>query len=87
MYASAPGHNPLLLLDHSASYPSNKTSPLPLVNISPPLSPLLGHFSTPRWNHLPCGFGPGVRFSGEGRWLGVSVGGPGSERSRWGPSG
>lgn len=39
------------------------------------------------WNHLPCGFGPGARFSGEGRWLGVSVGGPGSERSRWGPSG
>lgn len=38
-------------------------------------------------NHSPCGFGPGARFSGEGRWLGFSVGGPGSERSRWGPSG
>lgn len=82
----APGLSPLPL-DHSASCPSNKPSPLPLANLSPPVSPLMGHSSAPLWTHLPCGFGPGARFSGEGRWLGVSVGGPGSERSRWGPSG
>ena len=62
-------------------------SSLPLANLYLSLSLLLSHFSATLWNNLPCGFGPGARFSGEGRWLGVSVGGPGSERSLWGPSG
>lgn len=86
MHTLASGHSPLSL-DDGAYCSSNVPSPLPLANLSLPLSPLLGHLSAPLWNHLPCGFGPGARFSGEGRWLGVSVGGPGSERSRWGPSG
>lgn len=86
MCSLASGHSPQFL-DCGASCPSNKPSPRPLANLSL-LCPLSWAISlSPLWNHLPLvALGP-VPVQGLRTLAGVSLGGLGLERSRWGPSG